>query len=105
MIEFIKNLFENKTFGIPRSPRWQSFRKDFIILYPKCQVCGTSKNLNAHHVIPFHLDTSLELSNDNLITLCESHHLWFGHFGSWKSWNKDVRNDATEWRERIINKP
>jgi hypothetical protein len=47
----------------------------------------------------------LELDRANLITLCRDHHFWFGHLGSWSSWNANVREDAAIWRAKIANRP
>lgn len=49
-----------------------------------CQAClhnlpGTvrklnNKNLSVHHIIPLYINFDLKLDDENLITLCESHH-------------------------------
>lgn len=38
-----------------------------------CAVCGTTKNIHIHHIIPFRLTQDNGL--DNLIPLCSSHHV------------------------------
>jgi 5-methylcytosine-specific restriction endonuclease McrA len=62
-------------------------------------VCGHDKDLNVHHIKPFHEFPELELVDANLITLCEGvlrgrDHLRFGHLGNWKISNPNVRADA-----------
>lgn len=37
-----------------------------------CAICGTTKNIHIHHIIPFRLTQDNSL--DNLIPLCNSHH-------------------------------
>lgn len=94
----------------PRSPHWESVRDAHLKEHPACEVCGHKKNLNVHHVIPFHIDASKELDPSNLITLgnkCPTgnHHLLFGHLGNWKSWNVNVREDAAAWKKKISERP
>lgn len=94
----------------PRSGKWPKVREEHLRKHPVCEVCGHDKGLNVHHIIPYHIKPELELDPDNLITLGEecptgNHHLLFGHLGNWKSWNKDVRKDAAEWRKKIESRP
>lgn len=60
--------------------------------------CGGTKNLEVHHVKPFHIDPTLELDPTNLITLCEEMskecHLKKGHLGNWKKVNENVLSDC-----------
>lgn len=109
MIEFIKNLFGSRTFGAIRSARWSEVRNRFLATHSKCEVCDTKGNLlnqlNCHHCTPFHVDPTLELNPNNLITLCRVHHFLFGHLMSWKSWNVDVRKDALDWSIKIKKRP
>lgn len=88
-----------------RSPHWPAVRRMHLAQQPECQVCGTREHVEAHHVQPFHLRPDLELSLDNLLTLCPTHHLWWGHLGNWKSFNALVRRDAELWRAKIKGRP
>lgn len=86
---------EHAGHGEPRSPHWHTFRNAFIAKHPACAICGTTKDVEAHHVVPYHLDKSKELDETNLITLCREDHLIFGHLDSWKSdGNPAVRKQA-----------
>lgn len=109
MIEWIVNLFSDRTFGSARSPRWSAVRKSFLALHPKCAVCGTKgsflKPNEVHHKIPVNFNAALELVESNFITLCKVHHLWIGHLGSFRSYNNSVEADADYWREKIANRP
>jgi 5-methylcytosine-specific restriction protein A len=89
----------------PRSKDWPRVRNAWIAEHPDCAVCGTKKNCEVHHKIPFHLHPELELNPANLITLCRVHHEWWGHLGNWKSFNKDVVEDAKIWKDKIKNRP
>ena len=104
---------KDKIQGIPgtRSSKWPTVRKHHLIANPTCAVCGGSEMLEVHHKLPFHLDASLELNLSNLITLCESKkngvtcHLFVGHLGSYKSFNKNVEEDAKLLNDRLNNRP
>lgn len=91
-----------------RSPKWPSVRRKHLDANPYCAACGakaTEADLEVHHIRPYHLDPSLELDPNNLITLCRSGrncHLYVGHdpdgpgevSPNWKSENKNVQRDA-----------
>ena len=92
-----------------RSSRWPALRRKFL-KGKVCAVCGGKKKLEAHHVIPFHLDPVRELDETNLIALCEGNrdincHLMVGHLGSFKSCNVKVFLDSHTWNEKIRNRP
>lgn len=88
-----------------RSSRWSSLRAAHLKTEPVCQVCGRQDNLDVHHVKPVHVFPQLELEPSNLLTLCEPHHLLFGHLVNWKSWNPLVRVDCVIWRAKISGRP
>jgi 5-methylcytosine-specific restriction endonuclease McrA len=87
----------------PRSPLWPKVRKEHLQQEGWCRYCGGTENLEVHHIVPFHVDQSLELDPSNLITLCEKSgvecHLRIGHHGDWQSVNPDVRQQATSPRK------
>jgi len=95
--------------GMPaRSPQWAGVRKQFLKWNPTCAACGSKENLEVHHVKPFHLYRDLELSPDNLITLCENGgncHLTFGHLKNWKSYNLAVRQHAILYLDLVRKRP
>lgn len=105
----ILDWWRGTSFGAARSPQWTQVRRNFIKLHPACAVCGTKGGLlkpnELHHCQPFHIKPDLELSPENLITLCRDHHFEWGHYFSWKSWNENVREDAKQWLERVKNRP
>jgi len=98
---------EKTTLGILRSANWRALRNLHIIMNPACAVCGSTKNLEAHHIIPYNVSPELELELDNLITLCESKrygvncHLFFGHLGNYRNYNQTVKEDTAVWGKRI----
>lgn len=90
---------------IKRSPKWRAVEQAHLRREPDCRVCRTMHKLQVHHVVPVHVDPSRELDDTNLITLCEPHHLLFGHLMLWRSWNAYVRLDAPAWRAKIDARP
>ena len=102
MIKDFLSYLSTKLF-ISRSPRWGTVRKQFLIENGNiCACCSRTKDLNVHHIIPVHIDPSLELEKSNLIILCEKPcHLTFGHLGNWTAYNPTVVEDARIWNEKI----
>lgn len=97
--------------GVARSSQWPTVRKHFLEQHPTCAACGGTEKAEVHHRRPFHLHPELELSPDNLVTLCESGHngvnchLHYGHSGSYKSFNPDVVADAAHCLDKITHRP
>ena len=88
-----------------RSPKWPKLRDRWLEDNPHCEVCRTTSDCEAHHIIPFQLDPKRELDTTNLMTLCREHHFLFGHLLNWSSWNDNVVNDALDWRDKIRFRP
>lgn len=93
-----------------RSSLWSGVRSSFMKTEGNdcCAVCGKKgilANLQVHHKVPFSVDPSRELDMKNLITLCDAHHLLFGHLGNFQSWNPTVEEDCRIMFEKIKNRP
>ncbi len=84
-----------------RSSGWRKVRKRHIRKQPFCQVCGTTKRLEVHHIKDVSSYPDPELDPNNLLTLCSSDHLLFGHLKNWKSINPEVLEDAFDWFVKI----
>jgi hypothetical protein len=74
--------------------------------YPSCAVCGSTKSLEVHHIVPFHVDPGLELREHNLITLCDglwglNCHFVFGHLRNWRRANESVIEDSSHWNGKL----
>lgn len=96
------------TIRLPRSSLWPALRKAWLRDHPTCAACGSAEDVEVHHKVPVHVNRSLELKAENLITLCESSkhlptgkdkyehtcHLRIGHLGNWFNWNKNVELDS-----------
>ena len=99
MIEKLKHFFGiSLTLGVARHPSWRQVRNSFIQENPCCAACGSKERLAVHHKIPFMYAPELELSENNLIVLCEGKtincHFIFGHcFTNWKCYNLNVEED------------
>lgn len=97
---------DGMTYEGPRSSEWVYVRNEFVRRHPRCEACGSTANLNVHHIVPFHERPDLELVEDNLITLCREHHFRIGHDPdgkgprkpSWLESNPNVRSDAASMR-------
>jgi hypothetical protein len=55
-----------------RGSQWRKTQREAIARAPFCALCGTSKRLQVHHIIPFRL--TFDNSQENLIPLCQRHH-------------------------------
>lgn len=69
---------------------WREARGRFIKLQPGCQMCGATKELQVHHVYPWHLFPALRFELHNFVTLCQPCHFRFGHFRDWKGYNPNI---------------
>lgn len=111
--EIINNIQDRISGKVPagskRSDKWPAVREAHLKKEPVCQCCGEDKNLQCHHLKPFHLHPELELEDSNLITLCEfpsrNCHILFGHLRNFKSFNVNCEKDVKIWREKVSKRP
>ena len=93
--------------GKRRSPQWRSVRAKHLEDHPRCAVCGTTKKVEVHHILPFAMFPDKELEPKNLITLCENGkygvrcHQHYGHLGNYGKFNLNVEIDAETWRRKL----
>lgn len=94
-----------KTLVQGRSWKWPAVRRAHLLKHPECAACAKIDFKNeVHHIVPFKLDPSRELDASNLITLCDRHHLTFGHFENYSTYNPNVRTTAENYRtEKELN--
>jgi hypothetical protein len=75
-------------------------KQAYIKTHPECAICGATKGLEVHHVLPQHLYPDLACDFNNFITLHDGItnngcHYFFGHFGDFKNkWNLNIRQYA-----------
>lgn len=55
-----------------RGSQWRKARDEAIRRAPFCAMCGTARDLQVHHVIPFRL--TRDNGQSNLVPLCRGHH-------------------------------
>ena len=60
----------------------------------KCEVCGNTKYVQAHHIIP-RTNYALRHDLENGVALCRKHHLYWAHkdaldFGLWIAEIRDI---------------
>lgn len=104
LYRFYSHLRERKK-SKARSSKWDKVRDNFILKNNKCEACGGSINLQVHHIIPYHIEESKELDDQNLITLCMGKyncHLHIGHGGSFKYYNPDVVRDSKRFKSSFF---
>lgn len=99
IIKAIRKLKDPGSVGEKRSSQWGKVRAEHLKNNPACAVCGNTKGVEVHHIVPFHLNPEKELDPTNLITLCRKAkcincHLCVGHCGSFKSYNPIVEESA-----------
>jgi hypothetical protein len=85
--------------SVPRSHEWPKVRRGHLKHEPDCQWDFCTNNIEVHHIRPFHVDASLELDTNNLITLCSctNHrcHIDIGHLGNYRTkYNLNVKEDC-----------
>ena len=88
-----------KSLSIPSQWQLTKAKRAYLKEHAECAICGHTKDLEVHHVVPVHVDASKALDHDNFITLCDwrNHgcHYVFGHFRNFRTkWNPDIRNFA-----------
>lgn len=83
--------------------QWRKVRNAFVKEHPKCACCNIERELEAHHVKPWHLFPDLRYEFSNLITLCRDCHFRFGHGRNWKKWNPEVRTLCEEAQKNLDN--
>lgn len=92
-LRYVQSVLREKSKSKKRSSHWDKVRDDFVASHPTCAACGSTKKLQVHHIMPFHLRPELELDPSNLIVLCmdvNECHLEIGHGGSFRCYNPRV---------------
>ena len=105
-INVVKAVVREHAKVITRSPKWSGVRKSALINNPFCECCGSTKLLQVHHRIPFHLKPELELDPKNLIVLCMDKtecHLLVGHGNNFKKYNPYITADCMNVEAKSIS--
>ncbi len=104
MIDFIRGIFDRIQFGSQRSSRWRSVRNKYIKDNPRCEMTGSKRHLEIHHLFPYYLFPKLELDSKNLITLTRDCHFIFGHLCDWKAYNSTLMEDIEIYKIKKDNR-
>lgn len=84
---------------------WSDFERKYWKNHPDekyCHICGETKDVQLHHIIPRHIDPNKIFDEDNLIPLCQPCHFRFGHLRNFeKYYDPDVRAFAKNALARI----
>jgi len=101
------NFFKKEVRYAPRSSEWKEVRKLHLKRESECIACGKDsiKDLEVHHIVPVHINKTLELEPSNLVTLCTRCHLVFGHLSDYRSWNRNVINDSLAYYDKVQDRP
>jgi len=77
--------------------QWQltKAKRQYLKEHNTCAVCGHNKDLEVHHIVPVHIDSSKAVDQDNFITLCDlgnkGCHYVFGHLRNFRTlWNPNI---------------
>jgi len=74
---------------------WRRVRNSYYRDNPACAACGYHKDIQVHHVVPWHAAPELRYTYSNLVSLCQPCHFRFGHFCDWRKWNPRILNLCT----------
>lgn len=85
-----------------RGTLWRKVRNLHLKIEEYCQCCGRHKELEVHHIIPWHLSHELRVDPSNLITLCRDCHFRFGHHSNWSDHNATIREDCERFNQSTI---
>ena len=70
--------------------KWRKVRNRHIDIEPCCQMCDATKELEVHHIAPWHTAPELRYDFKNLVTLCRECHFRFGHWRNWSDCNPEI---------------
>lgn len=91
-------------FGSVRSGRWRSWRAAHLKREPDCRACGSTEDLEVHHITPVHAGGPELAPPEGLITLCRPCHHVIAHACDWYAWRPDVRRLAAELRAADVKR-
>ncbi len=106
MIQRLKDWWRGNTFGAIRTPECLKAMKEYKRLHPACEITGSLKGVEPHHILPVHLYPEHAANPNNFICLSTkvmgcNLHLLIGHLGNYKKENPNVVEDARIWREKL----
>jgi len=86
-----------------RGSQWKKTRNKVVSKFPFCAVCGTTKNIQVHHIIPFRI--TFDNSIKNLIPLCTKHHkIVENFFIETENLSVDLETQSLVWNNMLRNR-
>ena len=82
-----------------RGSQWKKIRDEVVSAFPFCAVCGTTKNLQVHHITPYRI--TQDNGKENLVPLCVKHHKWVEMMFVETERFGFSRNTETVWKNMI----
>lgn len=73
---------------------WRRARNIYYSGHPTCEMCGSPKKPEVHHVLSYAKHPDYRYDQSNLITLCHECHFRFGHGRNWRTNNRAIRELA-----------
>lgn len=73
-----------------RSSKWSEVRAEHLKREPRCRVCGSDRDMEVHHILPYGEDAGRELDPANLISCCHDCHFVVAHAGNWRTYRPDI---------------
>ena len=87
-VQFLKQV------GIKIWRNWRKLRKHIIEKEGCCAMCGYTKKLEGHHILPRHLYPQYALVEQNILILCDDCHFHIGHWCNYKKYNPSIKSLA-----------
>jgi len=108
-MNWLFDLFGDRTFGAQRSPQFAQLSRDMIAEAGGLCRMGMHKPtllnpLNSHHLKSFHEFPEDELKKENLIVLCRFHHFLHAHLKNWSDSNSDILVECNALNNKIMHK-
>jgi len=85
--------------SIPTQWEMTKAKRAYVKEHGECAICGNTKDLEVHHIVPVHIDPTMACSPENFVSLCDwrNHgcHYVFGHYRNFRTkYNNDIVNFA-----------
>ena len=110
MINWLLDLFQDRTFGAARSSGWAKLSRECIEKAGGLCRMGMHKPaiwnpLATHHIKSFHEHPELEEDKNNLVVLCWLHHFVHAHLKNYRESNPDILDECDALNKKIMHRP
>lgn len=97
IVNLARHQFRDLGVATRRSGQWPTVEKSWLEEHPTCAICGDTKRIQVHHIVPFSTNPRLELDKTNLLSACmgkKECHLIICHGDNFRKYCEDVRKYA-----------